>query len=63
LPTSSSEQSSLRQPPTVTDTTAAAFLRSTLAMAACLSVSVLHIRFYFLVVFLFTHFLVVGSVR
>ena len=29
LPTSSSEQASLRQPPTVPDTTAAAFLRST----------------------------------
>jgi len=29
LPTSSSEQASLRQPPTVSDTTAAAFLRST----------------------------------
>jgi len=29
LPTGSSEQSSLRQPPTVSDTTAAAFLRST----------------------------------
>jgi len=31
LPTGSSEQASLRQPPTVPDTTAAAFLRSTLA--------------------------------
>jgi len=29
LPTSSSEQASLRQPPTVSDTTAAASLRST----------------------------------
>jgi len=31
LPTSSSEQASLRQPPTVSDTTAAAFPRSTKA--------------------------------
>ena len=31
LPTGSSEQASLRQPPTVSDTTAAAFLRSTYA--------------------------------
>ena len=38
LPTGSSEQASLRQPPTVSDTTAAAFLRSTLAMALCPSV-------------------------
>ena len=30
LPTDSSEQASLRQPPTVSDTTAAAFQRSTL---------------------------------
>ena len=30
LPTSNTEQSSLRQPPTVSDTTAAASLRSTL---------------------------------
>jgi len=35
LPTSSSEQSSPRQPPTVSDTTAAAFLRSTLVMSEC----------------------------
>ena len=32
LPTSSSEQASPRQPPTVSDTTAAAFLRSTIAI-------------------------------
>jgi len=34
LPTGSSEQASLRQPPTVSDTTAAAFLRSTIAWSS-----------------------------
>ena len=48
LPTSSSEQASLRQPPTVSDTTAAAFLRSTLVLLIILMYLVLtcHYGYY-----------------
>jgi len=35
LPTGSSDQASPRQPPTVSDTTAAALLRSTLYLSLC----------------------------
>jgi len=42
LPTGNTEQASLRQPPTVSDTTAAAFLRSTYAMRLCLCLSACH---------------------